>query len=1300
VVKSVDHVLCAASTGISKKNPSSYYVLNSLPRNQLLERGRIIIQVSVLFILAGMAIAPACSVACLLISVAAILLVHLPAVKSQCSAHSCSCPVRSGCCLVVTENEPPNTVVGTYDIEPGADSYGFATGDELFEINGSGEIRTRVELDREGSYSTELSEGNDFDRNGHCFNLLLAISSGGSNLPVMVAIQVLDVNDNPPRFSQDSFTIELAESEGNSATPLACDEDSRSMFSDLIASDRDNSSSSVMYLVADNPVFSLPSADYPCVQGMALDRDVPPPSYSFTLTAQDARNSSLWSTTNVTFILTDLNDNYPYFNTSDANTSIAESLMVGGVVYRFEANDIDAELNGSEGIKYSFEDPNNIFSIDENSGTVTLLQEVNAEGRNRFTFTVIAKDRRGMSDAKSSRMDFTVFVNDINELGTVVVLPEQIPRTILEDDSLRGSSEDIIIATILLEDYDGTEENRRNVNATISVSSDCDRNSNIYRCSHFYVNSSFSSLPNLYRFQLWKNGTLDREQEPFIFIVVNITEGGNPTLYHAVSLNLTIEDVNDNAPKLSRTSFSVKEENSFTIDLSDYTCDQDSGTNGAIANFSLVSAKSGNKSLTERLEGWLLPDGLLSPTSGSEPLDREEDGRIITFVVSIADAGLPSVSSQVSFSLIVEDENDNPPAFQLHEYTFPVQENDLIGTAIGKVVAMDPDVGSGSVRYSISPPSHGFSIDQETGQLLTNKSFDREQGDSIFQLSVVATDGLLQSETTVIIPIQDVNDNDPYFPTEIFFSVKTSLVVGGLVGQLVAKDNDSTAENSVIVYQIQDSPTFSINHNTSGNVTLKTVLLEPDRYTFSVAVFNPGREEFNSTVTVTVVVEVENTLNMTFISVIAATGIFFAVLIIIVSLLLAFVFWKNKKSRRQLKLQEEAQRLNNMQTSILKLPASAPTTNGYGAVGSKSSRVTFKERVEETHYDEETSVINSTTSTIKKESVTKFDGSPQVRHDEEGYETLTPMPLSPMSSSSSPNGKSGHPLVSAASGTIAVVDLEMSPRQGMNGDINGRCQFSMHPRRSPPIPRMAPGGGSTGAPRGHTTAAEMMGYSQGTSSDGHTSVHELDDESMYSDDASIVNTPLSRFSNGRPDISSYDGSSAHAHMELHRHLPPISHNQHPHSSSLAQLHAFNLAQLAKTNSTEARSRYSPMLSPDDNDLTPNDEDTIRHTNTISTQSSLHHTSSTTPINHAGLSAGSNHEHVNGGRSYAHPPPVMPDAFPRDTPEVHRFPMGSFVEYGDASTYASTELDEALGFNEMEPGIISLTATTDYDDTQL
>ena len=70
-------------------------------------------------------------------------------------------------------------------------------------------------------------------------------------------------------------------------------------------------------------------------------------------------------------------------------------------------------------------------------------------------------------------------------------------------------------------------------------------------------------------------------------------------------------------------------------------------------------------------------------------------------------------------------------------------------------------------------------------------------------------------------------------------------------------------------------------------------------------------------------------------------------------------------------------------------------------------------------------------------------------------------------------------------------------------------------------------------------------------------------------------------------------------------------------------------------------------------------------------------------------------HTN-SRNYPQPL-VMPDAFPPPRPpsNVHRFDSytPSFTDYGDTSTYTSTELNEALEFNyEVEPDFCSLTAT--------
>ena len=68
---------------------------------------------------------------------------------------------------------------------------------------------------------------------------------------------------------------------------------------------------------------------------------------------------------------------------------------------------------------------------------------------------------------------------------------------------------------------------------------------------------------------------------------------------------------------------------------------------------------------------------------------------------------------------------------------------------------------------------------------------------------------------------------------------------------------------------------------------------------------------------------------------------------------------------------------------------------------------------------------------------------------------------------------------------------------------------------------------------------------------------------------------------------------------------------------------------------------------------------------------------------------------------------MPDGYvipPSSTAVTSRYSAGPFMDrlgtthdFGDASTYASTELDEVLHFHDQEPGIFSLTATSSYDE---
>lgn len=1179
-------------------------------------------------------------------------------VSAQCTNNTgCDCDPLV-CCWLVSENMPPHTAVGGYEYTgEGIVTYDLAP-NPIFSVNETtGIITTQEVIDREGDYSeTKLTQSQSLMDNNHCFNLGLSVIVGGTSTVFRVNIQVKDVNDNPPTFSQLSYSISILESQGmNDVVPRVCDQQFRAMLS---ATDIDEGQNAVIeYHVEGSTLFELADEHVPCVQsklGIELDRDIPPSSYSFILVAQDSANLSARSEANVTYILLDINDNQPFFENATITLPVKEGLEIGTFIYQFQAHDIDSGTNGESSLTYRLESREvSKFIIDEHSGNLTLAEELDAEAFvSSYMLTVSATDMGATPLAGT--VEVIINVEDVNEPAIFQVNDI---KSIMEGDKTTT------IAIVIVEDIDKTLQNRVN---KLSVASGQNM---------FYI-QSLLMLTYSNRYSLEFNGSVDYEREQVIQLVLNLTEEGSPVLYQTISLNISVEDINDNAPTLNVTLFNVVEEDNslekgsaLIINLAQYTYDADSGANGTIEKYKFVSVSGETgQDLTSDFTSLLSPSGLLD-TSGYG-IDREKVGNVLTFVINITDKGVPPQSKLNTFTVTVADINDNPPVFPVSNYVFSIREGEEFGTLVDQVLATDPDNGeNGTVKFAIHPSSPHFSINETTGVISSTTVFDRERI-SKYLITIEATDTGMphtrsQSVSATIL-ITDINDNNPVFDSDTkIFKIDTNFSPEDVIGQVEARDDDTSSPNKLTWYQLQKGPfssLFSIHNNVSGKITLETALSE-GVYAINISAFNPGKEESGDSILVTVAVS-RATSNMTVIGIAAGCAVL-VILIIIVAVLVLCICLKNRKSKQQLKMNEAHLTLNSMQNSILKIPA----VNG---IVGRSGRVTFKERVEETHYDEE-SVINNTKKTIKKESVTKFDNSSRVPRPFDSADSATPL----SSFSSSSGSKSGQP------DDMVVVDLEISPRRGMNGDINGHCQYDVHSHPRSPVVHIAnTGRGGCGR--------EMMEYSQGTSSDGHTSNNDLDDEeSMYSDDASIVNTALSRFGNNQTGLNMpYETPSTHSHLDLHRHLPPISHGQHTHSSSLAQLHAHNLAQLANTSGDGARPQYSPPVP------SPGHERSLNHTHTHDPLQSFTH-SPPSAINHMGGTSKHLHMGMEGGRNYPHPL-VMPDAFPRDAADIHRFPIDSYADYGEESTVASTDLDEALGFNiDAEPGIISLTA--DYEE---
>ena len=1175
----------------------------------------------------------------------------------QCTKVGCSCTRSFACCLQVEENSIPETHVGSALINPDlaqvytnfSESAVFSVSDtELFSIGPqSGNLTTTKSINRE-----DMEVGN-------CVRIVVRLDYDGAtgSETRLFAIEIIDTNDNAPVISASNISIfETTDSQPyidcqNQAT--------KTELARLVATDQDDGvNSQVEYSIPDSTIFTIPDPDMLCINNtVPLDRDVPDyQPYSFTLVATDKGNPPLNTTVTVTLHLLDQNDNQPEFPAENIS-SVREDSQPGQLIHHFEAVDSDFGSNGD--VRYSIEPSTVPFSINGTTGELRLTSNLNAEDEASYSLTVFAIDGGGMTGTT----DVTINVEDINEPAKFTVDTAEI---VVKENTMTESS----VRTITVTDIDETEFNQNNT-AIITSGDEFFKTVKI-GSTDFFVIIQFSEI--------------DRERNSTLELVVRLFEGGNPIFYNqTITIRVIVMDVNDNAPELNRTSFQyVESDTGFhkITSLREHIYDRDEGTNAEIASIELISVFNSsavdltynfsqyNKNLTSGL--------LLAP-----PLDREIVGDIITFNINITDNGEPAQSRKSEFTVEIIDLNDNAPIFTSDPYSFTIRENQPNGTILDSIEAFDADKDeNGTVIYSILTSNHSkfFTINSNTGIVRSQVEFDREYRAS-YVIFVQARDNttepsyVLSAAATVNINILDENDNKPSFDMiQYIFTIETNKPIDSFVGRVLATDRDE-GTNAQIEYKLEPLLKY-FEIDSQGDIWLKQLLQTETIFNLSVIACNTVSNNINATADVTIVVA-QTTLSQTDIAVISGvSGALVIVFVIIALMVTCCCCCRNKKGKYDMKdqtphLNNHSDRSDSFKRPILKqVPASASGIQGRG-------RVQFSDVVRETHYDHQQAVTGDTI--LRKESTTNFESSDE-------------SPLPPGRGPPIHNGN-------LPSTTLPVVELEMSPGQHVNG-INGNglhSRYEMHHmhHHSPMHLR-------DDMPD-HPALAEYS-HSQGTNSttdeaNSYNSEGE-EEESTFSDVASNMNTSIPRFQTDDHPPELHRFVPPPSHPPLHPHLHSHTHPSHISSPShLEQLHAHNLASLAAA--AEASYRTSQ-----DEDLTPTHSHNLDHSHSsLSSQTP----SSSHPIPGHQMMTRMNpppvrpiHAHTN-GRNFPHPL-IMPDAYPRVAmPDIRRFAhesyTASFSDYGDNSTYASTELDEALDFNfEAEPGFCSLTAT-DYDESE-
>ncbi|XP_055711472.1 protein dachsous-like [Phlebotomus papatasi] len=363
------------------------------------------------------------------------------------------------------------------------------------------------------------------------------------------------------------------------------------------------------------------------------------------------------------------------------------------------------------------------------------------------------------------------------------------------------------------------ENTPRDVKRTLNPARDLDLgryNTQRYNIVSGNVNNAFRLSSHRERdgvlyLDLQINGFLDRETIPAYSLVIEALDGGTPPLRGQMTVNITIQDVNDNQPIFNQSRYFASVPENATVGtsiLQVFATDTDAAENGLVEY--AINRRQSDKEQMFRIDpqtGWI---------SVNKPLDFETK-ELHELVVVAKDHGIQPLETTAFVSIRVTDVNDNQPIinviFLSDDATPKISESAQPGEFVARISVNDPDSKTeySNVNVTLSGGDGRFGLttrDNIIYLVIVSLPLDRELQPN-YTLSVVATDTgnpPLHASKTIYLRVTDINDNAPEFESDSYHAnVMEVADPGTSVIQVVAVDRDE-GNNSAIMYSLLDTP--------------------------------------------------------------------------------------------------------------------------------------------------------------------------------------------------------------------------------------------------------------------------------------------------------------------------------------------------------------------------------------------------------------------------------------------------------------------------------------------------------------
>ncbi|CAD5114675.1 DgyrCDS3721 [Dimorphilus gyrociliatus] len=714
------------------------------------------------------------------------------------------------------ENEMPKDIVKlttTTEVDEflafGNDQRGVGQFDVI--IN-DGRLRNTKELNREDS---NLLNGILIEVAG------VKYSSGKASVgKTKVRVTVLDRNDNAPKFEQYTYTVEIPE-----------DAKIDYVVASLKAKDADSTSSIITYDLlnnADSKLFKIDEREGVIKLQRSIDFETKK-EHKLTVTASDG---SFSSSADVIIRVEDVNDLTPAFKSKIYSFDVAEHFEPVVRIGQVKADDGDSGVNGQ--ITYSFITTyaRDKFSMDGESGSISLIGNLDYEQTKLYILVVEARDN-GRNVVLSSTA--SVFINVLDSNDNKPTFNQSTYSTTVKERSQIGQ----FVLNITATDVDEGENGAIKYSIT---------DGNEQNCFQIGDNNGILKIAD----------EIDRETISEFRLIITATDRTSPFYTSTAKVIIKVEDINDEPPLLTIDKELRVSENMPSNTLVDKLTFVDRDIGPHHVRFSLRNNGGGNFKIDPKMGNLLT----------TRKLDYKKADKY-ELLVRIEDANKPDLKSESKIIVRVKDENNYTPFFVKSSYSAEISEAADTGTTIISVKANDEDSGlNGQVRYYITEgdDASDFLLDSHSGSLTVRDRLDSERAD-FYNLRVVAKDMGERSKSSTVMLTVKVTSSFLDMPTIKNSPIRAKVLEGpssasvDVVQVLASYTSGKPLEQVQFALQKGDLTLFGINEKTGLIYTKKELdSEEKDEYKLEVLIITgaPGKPTLTGTGIVEIHVEDAN----------------------------------------------------------------------------------------------------------------------------------------------------------------------------------------------------------------------------------------------------------------------------------------------------------------------------------------------------------------------------------------------------------------------------------------------------------